>query len=88
MGIGQITAQQETIRQKVLAKLWNYVDENFHKFTEANKLKVVVALCSKSMPQIVEGNYSVTKMPTVKIDDKEQELNLGSRITYDTPSTN
>jgi Cys-tRNA synthase (O-phospho-L-seryl-tRNA:Cys-tRNA synthase) len=88
MGQGQITAQQETIRQKVLTKLWDYVDENFHKFTEANKLKVVVALCSKSMPQIVEGSYSVTKMPTVKIDGKEQELDLGSRIADYTPSSN
>ena len=88
MGQGQITAQQETIRQKVLTKLWDYVDENFHKFSEANKLKVVVALCSKSMPQIIEGNYQVTKMPTVKLIDKEQELQIGTRIADYTPSTN
>lgn len=88
MGIGQITAQQETVRQRVLTKLWDYVDENFHKFTEQNKLKIVVSFCSRSMPQVIEGNYQVTKMPSVTIDDKEQELNLGSRITYDTPSTN
>lgn len=86
MGIGQITAQQETIRQKVLEKLWDYVDQNFHKFTDANKLKVVVALCSKSMPQIVEGNYQVTKMPSVKIEGKEQELIIGSRVAEYTPS--
>lgn len=87
MSVNQITAQQETVRQKVLTKLWDYVDENFHKFTDANKIKIVVSLCSRSMPQIIEGNYSVTKMPTVKIDDKEQELNFG-RITNSPSSSN
>ena len=79
-------SSQETTRQKVLEKLWVYVDENFHKFTEANKIKVAVALCTRSMPQIIEGNYNVTKMPSVKIDGKEQELNIGTRITEYTPN--
>ncbi len=81
-----MTSQEHTVRQRVLEKLWGYVDENFHKFTDANKLKIVVALCAKSMPQIIEGNYSVTKMPSVKVELKEQELNLGNRITEYTPS--
>lgn len=80
MGIGQITAQQETVRQKVLSKLWEYVDQNFHKFSEPNKLKVVVALCAKSMPQVIEGNYSVTKLGKVTVDTKDLEMNLGNRV--------
>lgn len=88
MGIGPITAQQESKRQAVLTKMWDYLDDNFHKFTEEKKIKLLCVIIPRSMPQIIEGNYQVTKMPSVKIDDKQQELNLGSRITYDAPSTN
>lgn len=88
MSTGGITAQEYTVRQRVLEKLWVYVDDNFHKFTDANKLKIVVALCAKSMPQIIEGNYNVTKMPTVKADTKELEYNLGTRTPFTSSSTN
>jgi Cys-tRNA synthase (O-phospho-L-seryl-tRNA:Cys-tRNA synthase) len=85
--MSSITAQEQTVRQRVLEKLWKYVDANFENFTDANKLKIVVVLCAKSMPQVVEGNYNVTKMSTVKIDDKEQELPFG-RATGVTTNSN
>lgn len=66
----------------------DYLIDNFHKFTEANKIKVALVLASKMAPQQIEGQYSVTKMSTVRVDDKEQELNLGNRITAVTPSSN
>ncbi len=80
MSTGGITAQSHTVREKVLEMLWDYVKDNFHKFTDANKLKVVVALCPKSMPQIVEGNYNVTKMPTVRLKEQDQEIDIGNRV--------
>jgi len=64
----------------------DYLIENFPKFTEANKIKVALTLASKMAPQQIEGAYTVTKMGTVKLQSKEQELNLGNRITEYTPS--
>ena len=59
----------------------DYLIDNFHKFTEANKIKVALVLSSKMAPQQIEGSYQVNKMPTVKVDDTEQELTIGNRIT-------
>ena len=81
--MSSITAQEQTVRQRVLEKMWTYVDENFHKFTDANKLKIVVALCPKSMPQVVEAtNTNINKMETVKIESNPLEFTIGNnRIT-------
>ena len=77
----------DNVRERVIKKLWEYLDANFQNFTDANKIKIISSICAKSMPQIVEGEYKVTKMPTVKIDDKEQDLNFGRTASF-TPSTN
>ena len=76
----------DNVKERVVRKLWEYLDANFQNFTDANKIKIISSICAKSMPQIIEGNYHVTKMPSVKIDIKEQELNIGSRIADYTPS--
>lgn len=68
-----------------------YIIDNFHKLTESNKIKVSLAIVSKLIPQenILDGNITNTvKMDKVKIDDKEQELNLGSRVAEYTTSSN
>lgn len=65
----------------------DYLIDNFSKFSEANKIKVALVLASKMAPQQVEGAYTVTKMGTVKLNEKEQELTLGNRIAEYTPST-
>ena len=78
--MSSITATVARVREQALDKMWNYVYENFDKFSEANKIKVSVAFCTKSMPQVIEGNYNVTKLDKVKLDGKPQELHIGNRI--------
>ena len=68
------------VKERVLQKLWEYVDDNFHKFKESDKIKIISTLCAKSMPQIVQGNYNVTKLDKIKIDDKPLEYDIGNRI--------
>jgi len=58
----------------------DYLIDNFHKFTEANKIKIATVLCGKMAPQHIEGNYNVTKLEKVKINGKSQELHIGNRI--------
>ena len=75
-------------KQQQLYKLCHdYLIDNFSKFSEANKIKIALVLASKMAPQQIEGAYSVTKMGTVKVQEKEQELDLGNRITEYTPSS-
>ena len=85
--MSSITATVARVREQAIDKMWQYLYTNFDNFSEANKIKVTVAICAKSMPTIVEGNYNVTKMPSVKLDSKEQEINLGNRVAEYTPST-
>lgn len=73
-------------QERLYALSHDYLIDNFHKFSEANKIKVALTLASKMAPQQIEGSYSVTKMSSVKVNSNEQELNLGNRITDYTPS--
>ena len=66
----------------------DYLIDNFHKFSDANKLKVALVLASKMAPQQIEGAYNITKMETVKADTKELEYNLGTRASSFTENTN
>ena len=84
--IDKVGASIRAKQQKLYDLCYDYLNENFHKFTEANKIKVSLALASKMAPQQIEGAYTVTKMGTVKVQDKDQELNIGNRITDYTPS--
>jgi hypothetical protein len=68
-------------KQEQLYKMCHeYLIENFYKFSEANKIKIALVLSSKMAPQQIEGSYSVTKLDKIKINDKELEFNIGSRI--------
>ena len=60
---------------------YDYLINNFPNFSEANKLKVALTLANRMAPQQVDGSHTVTKMETIKLGDKEQELNLGNRVT-------
>ena len=69
-------------KQEQLYKICHdYLIDNFHKFTEANKIKVALVLASKMAPQQIEGSHTIKKMEKIKLDEKEQELNIGNRIT-------
>jgi len=43
------------IREQVLTKCWQFLLVNFDKFTEANKIKIALALSTKNIPQEIEG---------------------------------
>ena len=80
--------ESDNVRERVVNKLWQYLDANFQNFTDANKIKIISSICAKSMPQIIEGNYNVTKMQNIKLNDKEQELQIGNRVTEHTSNPN
>lgn len=71
------TKQEKTIKELFIGNCWQYLNDNFHKFSETNKIKIALELCKKDTPTELTGNLSVTLMPEVKIDGKPLELNIG-----------
>jgi len=61
----------------------DYLIDNFHKFSEANKIKIALQLGSKLAPTqnqtTFDGtiNANVTMMPAVEIDGKPLEADIG-----------
>ena len=68
----------------------DYLVDNFHKFSETNKLKIALVICGKMVPtqSTVDGNYTVTKMDAVKIESSPLEFNIGNRVTQATQHSN
>ena len=73
------TNEQKTDKRSLLHKGWTYLNDNFHKFTEDNKIRIALELVKKDMPTMIEGelNQKITQMGSVKIDDKPMGLKLG-----------
>lgn len=72
-----ITAQERSVKEIVLGKCWNYLNENFHKFTEQNKIKVAMALACKNLPQEMTANLTVTQMPAIEKAGQQLVFNIG-----------
>jgi hypothetical protein len=80
-GISQI---QKGLKELVIDNCWEYLRDNFHKLNENNKIKVSMALCTKSIPQKIEGDQgpAVVIMGEIKRSDGSPlRYNLGSRNT-------
>lgn len=67
--MSSITAQEQTVRQRVIEKMWSYLDTTFQNFSEANKIKIIVALLGKTIPQQVEPTSTPIETKVVIIRD-------------------
>ena len=84
--MSNIPSTESSVRAQVLGMVWQWTYENFHKFTDANKIKVSISLMGKNIPQQIDQNITVTQMPDITIDGRPLELRLGqpqNRITGD-----
>lgn len=48
--------QERELREQVISNCWEYLRDNFHKFSDTNKIKIGLALCTKDMPSKLEGD--------------------------------
>ena len=73
------TALKEDIvaKPELIRKCWEHLNNNFHKFSETNQIKIALEICKKDQPNKVEGALNITMMPVVKVGDKSLELNIG-----------
>lgn len=75
--MSDISKREKTIKQLFVGICWEYLNNNFHKFTETNKIKIALELCKKDLPTQLEGGLNFNQMPTVKIGDQPLEPNIG-----------
>lgn len=75
-----ITLAEKSKRNMLIGKTWEYLCDNFHKFSEDNKIRIALEIAKKNMPTILEGelNQKIVQMGTVKIDDKPMEIKIGT----------
>jgi hypothetical protein len=74
--MGNITSTESYRKAQVLGKCWEYLLDNFHKFSEDNKIKVSISLVTKDMPTVIEGDVKGPQQIVI-IRSKEE---LGNRI--------
>lgn len=68
---------------------YDYLIDNFHKFTDANKLKVSLSLATKMAPSEVEGGigaHSDTKIIIIRPDSKNTKESSEAEISIIRPS--
>ncbi len=64
------TKQEKSIKQLFMGKCWAYLSDNFHKFTQDNKIKIALTLAGKDTPQEIQGlNQQIVVMNDLKKED-------------------
>ena len=71
------THEEKQATKDLVDKCRVYLLDNFHKFSEDNRIKIALKLLEKSMPTQIEGSLNVTMMGTVKVDGKPLDINIG-----------
>jgi hypothetical protein len=68
---------EKSIKELLLRRSWSYLYDNFHKFNEANRIKIALTLVTKDIPQQIEGNVVYTKMNDIEINHNRMEFLIG-----------
>ena len=79
--------QEKSIKHLFVGKCWEYLNDNFYKFTDTNKIKVALALATKDMPQEIQGmSNQIIIMDKIKKSENRLEFKIGER-TYSPQNT-
>jgi len=72
------TQREKTIKELFVGSCWEYLRDNFHKFSDTNKIKIAMELCKKDMPQEINGSLThVVQMPSIEKGGMKLEFNIG-----------
>ena len=86
-----ITREEKQARDILIDKSYTYLTDNFHKFTETNKIKVALEIIKKAMPTQLEhsGELKYTQMTHITVEHNPMELDFGDnyRTSRDIKST-
>lgn len=81
------TLREKNVKELFLGKCWEYLNDNFHKFTEVNKIKIALALAVKDIPQQVEGLdlKQIVVMGEIRRGEQPLRFNIGEQVEQPTP---
>jgi len=68
------TLEEKTATRDLVDMCRVYLKDNFHKFTEANKIRVAMALVLKAMPTTVEGDALLNQIINIASNGKSEGL--------------
>jgi hypothetical protein len=54
--IDKSTKEEQNKRKSLLGKCWTYLNDNFDKFSEPDRIKISLELCKKDIPQEINGD--------------------------------
>jgi len=72
------TNEEKRAKRNVVKKSWKYLDDNFHKFSQRNKIKIALALCLKDMP---EQHLGEIKFSPQEADERRNRLREMFRVS-------
>lgn len=75
-----MSKREKSIKEIFIGNCWKYLNDNFHKFNQANQIKVALELVKKDIPQVLEGEVRYTQMSVIRIEEKPLHLDLGEDI--------
>ncbi len=75
--MADITKREKGVRQQVLDMSWKYLHDNFHKFSQGNQIRIALALSTRNIPQVLEGEVKFVSMSVINIEKKPMGLDLG-----------
>ena len=73
------TREEKKAKAELIDKCAVYLNENFHKFSQTNKIKIALEIFKRDMPDKNEhsGEIKLTAMGLITIDAKPIEINIG-----------
>jgi hypothetical protein len=75
------TNVEKRAKIELLQKTWNYLNDNFHKFSETNKIKIALALNLRDMPTQLEGEVKGDGTKVVIIKETNGNQNTEGRLS-------
>jgi len=63
-------------KQALLNKSYTYLNNNFYKFSQDNKIKIALALCTKDLAQKVEVSGKIE----YTVEQRQERINALNRI--------
>lgn len=71
--------QERSVKELFIGKCWNFLSNNFHKFSQENKIKIALELCKKDIPQEFNGTMT-GPAPIVVVIPKERQEEYANRL--------
>lgn len=82
--MSDICKSEKTIKQLFVGNCWSYLHDNFHKFTETNKIKIALELCKKDLPTQLEGEVTGgSNQVVIWREIKETVAKANSQVTVE-----